>query len=154
LAVTPLTGIVTPFLSYGGSAMVANFAALGILVAIDVAHDASDRFDPFRLPMKCLAGVFGAFAVALTAIVINIAVLHDNDYAVRPHLGIQADGGRRFEYNPRVLDIVRLLPRGTVYDRAGVPLASEDSNVIARAQKIYEGLGVSLAEACPHAGER
>ena len=31
------------------------------------------------------------------------------------HLGIQADGGRRFVYNPRVLDIVRLMPRGTIY---------------------------------------
>ena len=28
---TPLTGVVTPFLSYGGSAMVANLAALGVL---------------------------------------------------------------------------------------------------------------------------
>ena len=31
MGVTPLTGVVTPFLSYGGSAMLANFAALGIL---------------------------------------------------------------------------------------------------------------------------
>ena len=30
LGVTPLTGVVTPFLSYGGSAMVANFCALGM----------------------------------------------------------------------------------------------------------------------------
>ena len=34
LGVIPLTGVVTPFLSYGGSAMAANFAALGILTAI------------------------------------------------------------------------------------------------------------------------
>ena len=34
LGVTPLTGVVTPFLSYGGSAMVANFAALGMLMSI------------------------------------------------------------------------------------------------------------------------
>ena len=34
LGVAPLTGVVTPFLSYGGSAMVANFAALGMLAAI------------------------------------------------------------------------------------------------------------------------
>ena len=31
LGLVPLTGVVTPFLSFGGSAMVANFAALGLL---------------------------------------------------------------------------------------------------------------------------
>ncbi len=35
LGALPLTGVVTPFLSYGGSAMAANFVALGLLVAID-----------------------------------------------------------------------------------------------------------------------
>ena len=34
MGITPLTGVVTPFLSYGGSAMLANFAALGLLAAI------------------------------------------------------------------------------------------------------------------------
>ena len=34
IGLTPLTGVVTPFLSYGGSAMTANFAALGLLAAI------------------------------------------------------------------------------------------------------------------------
>ena len=34
LGVVPLTGVVTPFLSFGGSAMLANFAALGLLAAI------------------------------------------------------------------------------------------------------------------------
>src|SRR6185503_2403887 len=41
----------------------------------------------------------------------------------RPHLGAQADGGRRFAYNPRVLDLVRRVPRGTIYDRRGAALA-------------------------------
>jgi cell division protein FtsW (lipid II flippase) len=34
LGLVPLTGVVTPFLSFGGSAMVANFIALGILIAV------------------------------------------------------------------------------------------------------------------------
>ena len=33
LGLVPLTGVVTPFLSFGGSAMLANFAALGLLAA-------------------------------------------------------------------------------------------------------------------------
>ena len=43
LGVVPLTGVVTPFLSYGGSAMVANFAALGVLTAIGSNAQFSSR---------------------------------------------------------------------------------------------------------------
>ena len=34
MGLTPLTGVVTPFLSYGGSAMAANFIAIGALASI------------------------------------------------------------------------------------------------------------------------
>ncbi len=149
LGVTPLTGVVTPFLSYGGSAMVANFAALGMLEAIHADRHPSGHFEPFRVPMKWLGGALGAFALVLVAVAIGIQVVHADEYLVRPHLGAQADGGRRFEYNPRVLDIVRLVPRGTIYDRRGVPLATDDQGVLASARQTYAKLGVSLADACP-----
>ena len=51
LGVMPLTGVVTPFLSYGGSAMVANFAALGLLAAIHADARPADDFEPFRVPL-------------------------------------------------------------------------------------------------------
>jgi penicillin-binding protein A len=67
---------------------------------------------------------------------------------------MHADGGRRFEYNPRLLDLIRRLPRGTIYDRKGLPLATEDSHVLADARQAYEALGVSIASACPNPSER
>jgi hypothetical protein len=154
LGVTPLTGVVTPFLSYGASAMAANFAALGILAAIQADRHPSGNFEPFRVPMNWLGGALGLFAVVLLAVMINVQIVHGDDYLVRPHLGVQADGGRRFEYNPRVLDIVRLLPRGTIYDRHGVPLATDDPGAIASARQAYARFGVSLADACPNSAER
>ena len=51
LGVTPLTGVVTPFLSYGGSAMVANFCALGMLTAIRADRHPSGDLEPFRVPV-------------------------------------------------------------------------------------------------------
>jgi cell division protein FtsW (lipid II flippase) len=149
----PLTGVVTPFLSYGGSAMVTNFVALGVLASIHADRRLRIDFTPFRAPMRWLGGIIGAAAIILSAIVVNIQVVHADDYIVKPHLGVQADGGRRFVYNPRVLDIVRQLPRGTVYDRRGLPLATDDADAIAKARGGYEKLGMSLAGTCP-TGER
>src|SRR5262249_41927758 len=54
LGVTPLTGVVTPFLSYGGSAMVANFCALGMLTAIHADRQPAGDLEPFRVPVLWL----------------------------------------------------------------------------------------------------
>jgi cell division protein FtsW (lipid II flippase) len=154
LGVTPLTGVVTPFLSYGGSAMIANFCALGMLTAIHADRHPAGDLEPFRVPILCLGSALAVGALALLAVAANVQVLHADEYLIRPQLGIQADGGRRFVYNPRVLDIVRLMPRGTIYDRRGLPLATDDPHVIADARQAYEALGVSLDEACAASGER
>ena len=154
LGVTPLTGVVTPFLSYGGSAMLANFCALGMLTAIHADRHPGGDPEPFRVPILWLGSSLAVGAAALLAVAINVQVVHADDYAIRAHLGIQADGGRRFVYNPRVLDTVRLMPRGTIYDRRGLPLATDDPQVIADARQAYETLGVSLDDACAASGER
>ncbi len=154
LGLTPLTGVVTPFLSYGGSAMVANFAALGMLASIHNAPRPAHDADPFRVPMKWLGAALGVPAVALIAVLLNVQVLHADDFVARPHLGMQADGGRRFEYNPRLVDSVRQLPRGTVYDRRHVALATGDPRALQAARQSYQKLGVSIADVCPQPGER
>jgi cell division protein FtsW (lipid II flippase) len=154
LGVTPLTGIVTPFLSYGGSAMVANFCALGMLTAIHADRHPSGDLEPFRAPVRWLSSSLAVFALVLLAVVVNIQVIHADDYVIRAHLGIQADGGRRFQYNPRLLDIVQLIPRGTIYDRRGLPLATDDPRVLAEARPAYAQLGVSVDDRCPTPGER
>jgi cell division protein FtsW (lipid II flippase) len=154
MGITPLTGVVTPFLSYGGSAMAANCAAIGMLCSIHADRRPAADLTPFRAPIRWLVTALAASAAALVAVLINIQVVHADDYIVKPHLGVQADGGRRYTYNPRVLDLVRQLPRGTVYDRRGLPLATEDPVVIDRARQAYQRLGVSLDRTCPTLSER
>ena len=154
LGMTPLTGVVTPFLSYGGSAMLANFAALGILAAIHADRRPAHDFEPFRVPMRNLGAVLGVSALALLALAVRVQVLHADDFVVKPHLGVHADGGRRFAYNPRITDIIRTIPRGTIYDRRGLPLASSDPDVLAGARPAYERMGISLARSCPDPAAR
>ena len=121
LGVIPLTGVVTPFLSYGGSAMVANFAALGILMSVQSHSTSSETSEPFRRPARYLGGALAVAAAGLVLLLLDVQVLRADDYVVKPHLSMQADGVRRFQYNQRVLDVARLIPRGSIFDRRGLP---------------------------------
>jgi len=147
LGLIPLTGVVTPFLSYGGSAMVANFAALGALAAIRSSASHGDR-DAFRIPTRAVAVTLGSVAVMLLAVLVNVQVVHADAFVVRPHLGIQADGVRRYHYNQRVLDVAALIPRGTVFDRKHLALATGDAETTRRARTDYAKLGIDLDASC------
>jgi cell division protein FtsI/penicillin-binding protein 2/cell division protein FtsW (lipid II flippase) len=153
LGVVPLTGVVTPFLSYGGSAMAANFAAVGILAAIRTSATPAASALPFRTGMRSLVSVLSVAAVALIAVLTYVQVLRADAYVVRPHLGLQADGARRYQYNQRVLDVVGLIPRGTVFDRNGLPLATNDHALVARSLAEYKKRNVDV-EPCAAVEER
>ncbi len=154
LGLVPLTGVVTPFLSYGGSAMTANLAALGLLSVIPTDRGTAANIEPFRIPMRWLAGGLATCGLCLIAGFMNVQVVQADEYAVRPHLSLQGDGGRRYQYNPRVLDIVRQIPRGTVYDRRGLPLATDNHDVLLRARDEYARFGVSIDAGCARRTER
>lgn len=148
LGLVPLTGVVTPFLSYGGSAMVANFTALGILSAIRSDSGPASTTRPFVSGTRYLGGAVAAVAVALIVALINVQVVRADEYVVKPHLGLQADGVRRYQYNQRVLDVIGLIPRGTVYDRTGFVLATSDDVVAERAREAYRKRGMEVDSSC------
>ena len=47
-----------------------------------------------------------------------------NEIAGQGTLVLRPMAGRRYVYNPRLIDAARTLQRGTIYDRAGLPLAT------------------------------
>ena len=71
----------------------------------------------------------------------NVQLLHADDFVVKPHVSFQADGVRRYQYNPRMLDVVRSIPRGTIYDRSGLPLATGDAALMRDARNEYTKTG-------------
>ena len=144
----PLTGVVTPFLSFGGSAMVANFAALALLATIRSDTAAGADLAIFTAPVRWLRATLAAAAIALLVVAGRVQVARADEVLVRPYLGLQADGVRRFQYNPRILDVVRQIPRGTIADRNGLPLATDDRGRLKAMAATYSKLGIDPGAVC------
>jgi cell division protein FtsW (lipid II flippase) len=152
LGLVPLSGVVTPFLSYGRSSMLANCFAVGVVLAI--AQRRGPLREHLRLPVRAVAGVLVAGALAVTARAAWIQVVHADDIASASSLSEQADGGYRFEQNPRLLAAARTLMRGTIYDRNGLPLATSRPDEIGSLGTIYRAAGVTPARDCDRTESR
>jgi cell division protein FtsW (lipid II flippase) len=149
LGIVPLTGVVTPFLSFGGSAMLANFAALGLLAAIRSDTEKPADLQAFSAPIRWLGRALTIAGGVLLIAAGRAQVGQADDLVVKPHLGVQADGMRRYQYNPRVLEVARRIPRGTIVDRERLVLATDDRELLRKAAPAYARLGISLDSACP-----
>ncbi|MGH9309247.1 MAG: FtsW/RodA/SpoVE family cell cycle protein, partial [Vicinamibacterales bacterium] len=151
LGLAPLAGVVTPFLSYGKSSMLANLAAAGIVMGI--ARRQSAVRAHLARPVRVLAGVLIVAAATVVGRAMWVQVPKADDYAARSSLGEQADGGYRFEYNPRLLAAARQIPRGSIYDRKGLPLATSRPDEIAGLAASYRKGGLAIPDDCdPDAG--
>lgn len=120
LGLIPLSGVVSPFLSYGRTAMIINFAVFGILLSIS-AQLRDVEWDEFRTPVRWVGAALSVLALAAVAKAAYVQVWRADDVLVASALAPQADGVRRYQYNPRILQVARMLPRGSIYDRNGIP---------------------------------
>ena len=64
-------------------------------------------------------------------------------------LVVQADGARRYQYNPRFQLVMREIPMGSIYDRNGLPLATSDWSELEKHRAEYQQLGIDIDRACP-----
>ena len=146
LGLLPLTGVVTPFLSYGRSSMMANCVAVGIVMAI------ARRQGPVRLhlrePIRVLAGVLALMSIAVVSRAAWVQVVRADEVATAASLVEQADGGYRFEYNPRLVEVARAIERGSIYDRHGLVLATSRPGEMAGVDASYRAAGVVRQRGC------
>jgi cell division protein FtsW (lipid II flippase) len=146
LALVPLSGVVTPFLSYGRSSMLANFLAVGLVLA--VGRRQGDVREHMRQPIRLLGAVLATAAVLVVCRATWIQVVHADDIAAASSLTEQGDGGYRFEYNPRLLSAARTLVRGTIYDRNRLPIATSRPDEISTLSATYAGEGAVSPQEC------
>lgn len=155
LGVVPLSGVVTPFLSYGRTAMIANFAVIGILLSISARRpDAAPPTQPFRAPLGFACALFAIGAAVILAKAAWVQVLHADAVMGEGTLVMQADGERRYQYNPRFQEVMREIPMGSIYDRNGLPLATSDWNELEKHRADYTKLGIEIDRACPRGDSR
>jgi cell division protein FtsW (lipid II flippase)/cell division protein FtsI/penicillin-binding protein 2 len=146
LGALPLSGVVSPFLSSGNTAMLANFLAFGLIVSISSGQATGSLGGPPH-STRSLQAVLACAGLVLIGFAVRYQVLHDGDYLARDAHAFEADGVKRPQHNPRMNSIAREIPRGSIYDRNGIPLATSNWKELEQHRAGYESLGISLDQA-------
>lgn len=150
----PLSGVATPFLSYGRTAMLANFLIAGILLALGREHGPAERTEPFHAGLRWVQIVLCALVLSVVGKAAYVQIAQDDIIAGQGTLVLQADGGRRYIYNPRLISAARTLQRGTILDRTGLPLATSSWAELEQHRAQYKALGIDIDQACNRADTR
>ena len=154
LGVIPLSGVVTPFLSYGRTAMLANFAVIAMLEAVSNRGRNDGGATPFRGVTVAAGAIFAVAGAVVLAKAAYVQVARSAEVMGEGTLVIEADGARRYQYNPRLLEVMKEIPKGTIYDRNGLPLATSNWDEIEKHRADYKALGVDIDRACPRSDSR
>jgi cell division protein FtsW (lipid II flippase) len=144
LGLLPLSGIVSPFLSYGRTSMLAHFGMVAILISISSRGAAVEQSQPFQRPVQWLLRSLAALGLVIAVRAAYVQIVRADATLVAGALSVQADGTRRYQYNPRLMEIARQIPRGAIYDRNGIPLATSDWEELQTHRDQYLNLGIYL----------
>jgi len=159
LGAIPLSGVVSPFLSSGNTAMLANFFIFAVLLGISnqsaraeavvAGAEAPEDLSPiFRMPLRVVSIALGACALVLVARAVSIQALHDQELLIKDAFVYAQDGVKRPQHNPRLNLLAASIPRGDIYDRNGVLLATSNWTELAERRAGYQKLGVDIDQCC------
>ena len=140
----PLSGVATPFLSYGRSAMLANFVIFGILLSISARSRDDARTQPFSTAIHYVKIGLTSAALAVIVKAAIVQTVRADAITGSGALIVQADRVRRFQYNPRLMEIARQIPRGSIYDRSGLPIATSNWDALQQFKDRYAQIGIQV----------
>jgi cell division protein FtsI/penicillin-binding protein 2 len=101
------------------------------------------------MPAWMAGAVFAVAGALVIAKAAYVQVLRSGPTIGAGTLVVQADGARRYQYNPRLQEIMREIPKGTIYDRNGLPLATSNWDELEKHRADYQALGIDIDHACP-----
>ena len=154
LGAIPLSGVVSPFLSSGNTAMLANFLIFGILLEVSNHSRDPAAGQPFRKPVASLERALAACGLILLGLAAYYQVARDREFLARDTKVFEDDGVKRAQHNPRLNSLAREIQRGDIFDRNGILLATSDWKELERRRDEYARLGVSIDSACSRLDSR
>ena len=123
----PLSGVALPFISYGGSSLVANFLAAGFLLSASLVRGTAVQMTYIANQQdKHIVPALIAACIGLVMLMVNVSpyFLNNQQWVVKPALVADRSGLRMFSYNPRIGILMNKLEAGSLYDREGRILAT------------------------------
>ncbi|MDX2032767.1 MAG: FtsW/RodA/SpoVE family cell cycle protein [Blastocatellia bacterium] len=148
LGLFPLSGVVSPFLSWGKSSMIANFLIAGLILGVSAGGRETAAAEPFRAPVRRIAAVLACLGAVITGVAGYYQILRADETVLRGALVELRDGSYQFQYNPRLLQAAARLRLGTIRDRNGIPLAVNDCRELDAHRDALSALGVRLDTVC------
>jgi cell division protein FtsW (lipid II flippase) len=135
----PLSGVALPFISYGGSSLVANFLAAGFMLSASRVQGTAVQMSYIANQQdKHIVPALIAACVGIGLLIANVSpyVVDRQKWVVQPALVADRSGARMFSYNPRIGILMNKLQAGSLYDRAGHILATGSPNLIRKQQPL------------------
>src|ERR1035441_4050662 len=119
---------------------------VGMVAAISARGQEERR--PAARPVPLVGAIFAIGAAVVVAKAGYVQVLRSDVVMGEGTLVTQADGARRYQYNPRLQAVMRDIPKGTIYDRNGLPLATSDWDALEKHRADYQALGIDIDKVC------
>ncbi|HEY1872418.1 MAG TPA: FtsW/RodA/SpoVE family cell cycle protein, partial [Chitinophagaceae bacterium] len=128
----PLSGVALPFMSYGGSSLIANMLAAGFLLSASVIQGSPVQMKYMTRQDKNLipALLAACTGIALLSTSVSKYLFNNAKWIVQPALVADRSGARMFSYNPRINILMNKLQAGNLLDRKGRILATGHQELI------------------------
>jgi hypothetical protein len=144
----PLSGVSLPFMSYGGSSLIANMLAAGFLLSASVVQGSAVQMGYIsrQQDRNILPALIAAFAgVILLGVNVGQYLFNNSKWVVQPALVADRSGARMFSYNPRIAVLMNRLGAGNLLDRNGRILATGNPDAFLKQQDSLISAGLNSA---------
>ena len=141
----PLSGVSLPFVSYGGSSLMANLVAAGFLLSASVVKGSAVQMKYITAQQdRNLVPALVAACIGLLLLTANVAryLFNNERWVVEPALVAERSGARMFSYNPRIYILINRLEAGSLYDRSGLLLATSSKEKLLQQRDTIAASGI------------